>query len=59
MEEIVDNDHGEFQIQLGNKKKGKAILKTNCAEYDSGNSKYQIDLELSNFQGKLELFYII
>lgn len=31
MDDIVENDHGEFEIDLENKKKGKAVLKTNCA----------------------------
>lgn len=46
-------------IELYNKRKGKAVLKTNCAEYDSGNSKYEIGLEVNNFVGKLEVFYVI
>ena len=53
MDEIVENDHGEFEIDLESKKKTKALLKTNCAEYDSGNSKYEIGLELNNFVGKI------
>lgn len=59
MDEISENDHGEFDIELENKKKTKAVLKTSCAEYDSGNSKYEIGLELNNFVGNISVFYVI
>ncbi len=59
MDEISENDHGEFEVELENKKKTKAVLKTSCAEYDSGNSKYEIGLEMSNFVGNVLGFYVI
>jgi len=37
------------------------MLNINCVEYDGGNSKYEIGLEMNNtgITNKMEVFYVI
>ena len=39
--------------------KEKTMLRVGCTEYDGGNHKYEVLLEVSNFTGKMEMYYVI